>query len=93
MADLYKLGLELVKPLAEKNESIYNMFFGKSGRYSETVFAARIKQGISQNKLAELMGVEKEVVYRLEGGSIDMGDEIYNNAFSVLGMDYLDYKE
>jgi hypothetical protein len=93
MADLYKLGLELVKPLAEKDESIYNMFFGKSGRYSETVFTARINQGISQIRLAELMGVETEIVYRLEGGSVDMGDEIYTKAFNALGMNYLDYKE
>lgn len=91
MSDINKLGIELVKPLAEDDSEIQTMFFGKSGQLSKVIFATRMEKGITQSELAKLIGVDDKVIHRLEGGSVDMGDELYKKAFSALGLDYSDY--
>ena len=86
--DLIKLGKEIyekypeLKPKTDKNSDLL----------ASIVFSKRVEKKLTQKEFAALLGVEDKVIYRLEGGSFHMGDELYERVFNALGLNYADYQ-
>jgi transcriptional regulator with XRE-family HTH domain len=81
MKDLLKLGNELTNEIPALQQ-----FNEISSVMGELTFAARMKHGLTQAKLADLAKVSPKTVHRVEGGSGGITDKTYSSIFNVLGI-------
>lgn len=84
MVDLYKLGIKLLKEIP--NSELQGKFFGILGIHATLVFANRVKEGLTQQQLADKANVDVTTIHKIEGGhnSVPMTD--LEKIFVILGI-------
>jgi transcriptional regulator with XRE-family HTH domain len=75
-----------ISKILEVHPDLYEQFRGISEVFAQIIFKSRVEKGISQSELAKLAGVENAIIYRAEGGSVNLGEEIYEKIFKALDL-------
>lgn len=79
MTNLIDLGQQL-----NDDNSVPNI----SEIFAEVIFAARVRQGLTQTQLSNLAGVSTKTIHRIEGGSGGITDTTYQKVFNVLDVNF-----
>ena len=80
MKDFDELNIELesaIPTLANNTDTIAEAF-------SDIVFSYRVRQGLTQQQLANKAEVAVKTIHRIEGGSRDITDATYEKVFKAL---------
>lgn len=80
MKDFNELDEELKSEMPEL-KSIISI---QSEFIADIVFSLRVKQGLTQQQLADKAGVIIQDIHRIEGGSFKVADSIYSKALAAL---------
>ncbi|MFK3936603.1 multiprotein-bridging factor 1 family protein [Alkalihalobacillus sp. NPDC078783] len=81
MKDLNELGRELRK---EYPSSMLDNFSQNHQDYAKAIFSERLQKNLTQQELAESLGVDKRLIHRIEAGDSSLQIEIFENTLRLV---------
>ncbi|MGW6255151.1 MULTISPECIES: helix-turn-helix transcriptional regulator [Bacillati] len=84
MRDFNELDAELVSEMPALKPTSNTMSEG----FADIIFSYRIRQGLTQQKLADLATVAVKTIHRIEGGSGGITDKTYEKVLKALDVDW-----